>query len=572
VFELSKSTFGVCPIEATQKTFSEGNEETRAAIFTRQTVVDFILDLIGYTDSEKLYKCSLLEPSFGHGQFFLEALQRLITSCQNDGIAISEQTVGKALRGVELHPESYELVLNSVFKILVENDVEHATAQSLARLWLHQGDFLLSKPAIKFSHIVGNPPYLRHDSVPVLLMEKYRSLFSTIFDRADLYIPFFEHSLKLLKPNGKLGFICADRWMKNRYGARLRQFVSENYHLETYIDMVGTPAFHSEVIAYPAITIISHSQGEITHVAKRPEISRPALTKLAKDLNSHAKTKGQGNIKSITGVAKGSEPWILDNFEALTLVKRLEANFPKIEATGCKIGIGVATGADKAFIGNYDTLDVEDERKLPLAVTKDIASGSVKWTGRGVVNPFEADGSLVDLEKYPRLKKYLNNRYKVIAGRHIAKRNPDRWYKTIDKIHVSLVAQEKLLIPDIKGEALIVRENGKLYPHHNLYYITSNEWDIGALQFVLNSGIAKLFVSLYSTQMRGGYLRFQAQYLRRIRVPLWSDIPTDLKERLIKAGEAQSNFDKLYLIQELYGFSDPEMGILAPNAKVSHAA
>jgi hypothetical protein len=35
-------------------------------------------------------------------------------------------------------------------------------------------------------------------------------------DRADLYDPFIERSLRLLTDSGRLGFICADRWMKNR--------------------------------------------------------------------------------------------------------------------------------------------------------------------------------------------------------------------------------------------------------------------------------------------------------------------------------------------------------------------
>lgn len=572
MFALTKITPESCPLEASQKSFSEGSDETRAAIYTQQAVVEFILDLVGYKSTDKLYQFSLLEPSFGHGQFFLEALQRLIVSCQNHGIAINEQTVGKALRGVELHAESYELVLKTVSQKLIDNDVDPKTAKKLAQIWLHQGDFLLSNPAIEFSHVVGNPPYLRHDSVPVLLMEQYRALFSTIYDRADLYIPFFEHSLKLLQPNGKLGFICADRWMKNRYGAKLRKFVSDNYHLETYIDMVDTPAFHSDVIAYPAITVISKSQGETTRVAKRPEINRQALTKLAKNLNKSQSGKSNKTVQSISKVALGVEPWILDKFDALKLIRLLEKTLPKIEETGCKIGIGVATGADKAFIGEFEAMDVEPDRKLPLATTKDIASGVVNWRGMGVINPFEADGSLVDLDEYPRLKKYLNDRYDAISGRHIAKKNPDRWYKTIDKINADLVAQQKLLIPDIKGDALIARETGKLYPHHNLYYITSNEWDIGALQVVLKSGIARLFVSLYSTQMRGGYLRFQAQYLRRIRLPLWESIPQPLKKRLIKAGETPNDYENQALVQELYKLSDSEMSLVAPNLQVSHAA
>lgn len=45
--------------------------------------------------------------------------------------------------------------------------------------------------------------------------------------------------------------------MKNRYGGPLRKLVAENYRLKFYVDMVDTPAFNSDVIAYPAITIIS---------------------------------------------------------------------------------------------------------------------------------------------------------------------------------------------------------------------------------------------------------------------------------------------------------------------------
>lgn len=92
--------------------------------------------------------------------------------------------------------------------------------------------------------------------------------------------------------------------------------------------------------------------------------------------------------------------------------------------------------------------------------------------------------------------------------------------------------QPKLLIPDIKGVASIVLDEGRLYPHHNLYHITSREWPLVALQRVLLSGIARLFVRAYSTKMRGGCLRFQAQYLRRIRLPRWENLPEKAKDTL----------------------------------------
>ena len=126
----------------------------------------------------------------------------------------------------------------------------------------------------------------------------------------------------------------------------------------------------------------------------------------------------------------------------------------------------------------------------------------------------------------------------MIAKRHCAQKAPGNWYRTIDRIWSALTQKPKLLIPDIKGKAHIVFEPGKLYPHHNLYYITSNTWDLRALQAVLLSGIARLFVATYSTKMRGGYLRFQAQYLRRIRIPFWHDVAESLRAELIQAAKA----------------------------------
>src|SRR5439155_18099158 len=95
------------------------------------------------------------------------------------------------------------------------------------------------------------------------------------------------------------------------------------------------------------------------------------------------------------------------SFDQLALVRRLEAAFPVVEDAGCKVGIGVATGADKAFVGPFQKLDVEADRKLRLVTTRDILTGTVQWRGIGVINPFTGKGGLVNLKDYPRLKRYL---------------------------------------------------------------------------------------------------------------------------------------------------------------------
>ncbi len=198
-------------------------------------------------------------------------------------------------------------------------------------------------------------------------------------------------------------------------------------------------------------------------------------------------------------------------------------------------------------------------------MTRDILRGKVEWRGLGVINPFADEGGLVRLGDYPRLRKYLEARKEQIAGRHVAQKLPANWYRTIDRIFPALTAKPKLLIPDIKGGAHIVHEDGKLYPHHNLYYIVSDTWDLEALQAVLMSGIARLFIAAYSTKMRGGYLRFQAQYLRRIRVPQWDDVPGTLRKRLQAAARAKDLTGCNTAAIELYGLNEAEAIALKGN-------
>ncbi len=552
-----------CAIASAVAALSMASIEERGAVFTRREVVDFLLDLVGYRADADLTALRLLEPSSGEGDFLLPALDRLLHAWRRLGSPDPYASLKDAFLAVELHRTSSEALRVKVIARLAGAGIDKSAAEALADTWLVFGDFLLIPiEGRSFDIVVGNPPYVRQELISGALLSEYRSRYRTIYDRADLYIPFIERSLTHLAPNGKLGFICSDRWMKNRYGGPLRGFVAEGYHLQIYVDMVDTPAFHSDVIAYPAITVIARAQASVTRIAKRPAIDAGTLSALSAVLLSNEEPALSSGVSELTDIAAGNEPWVLGASTQLPLVRRLESQFPTIEAAGCKVGIGVATGADKAFIGPFDALDVEADRKLPLVMTKDIEEGFVNWRGLGVVNPFSEEGGLVQLSDYPRLRAHLEARRDVIVGRHVAQKSPLNWYRTIDRITPSLAATPKLLIPDIKGEAHVVLEDKGLYPHHNLYYITSDEWDLRSLQAVLLSSVARAFVSAYSTTMRGGYLRFQAQYLRRIRIPLWSTVSQPLREALADAAEAR-DFDACNrAVFQLYGLSTHEQTAL----------
>ena len=550
---------GFCPIsDAVDKLADDSGADERGAIYTKREVVEFILDLAGYEPSQPLDRMRLLEPSFGGGEFLLAAINRLMSVVKAAG---GQADLVDCIRAVELHRSTFNATKEKIDSLLREHGLAGPERARLISAWLTSGDFLLHPLKGGFDFVVGNPPYVRQELIPPALLGHYRKLYATLYDRADLYVPFLERSLALLAEGGRFAFICADRWTKNKYGGPLRAMVSAGFHLRAYVDMVDTPAFDADVIAYPAIALIERAKGGATMVAERPDINSKRLALLAKSLLAGIPSPEQG-VSLVEHAGSGSEPWVLGSSGKRALLRRLEARFPTLEESGCKVGIGVATGADKAFIARMDELDVELSRKLPLATTKDIASGTVQWTGLGVINPFEDDGKLADLRVYPRLRAHLERHRDAIAGRHVAKKTPANWYRTIDRITPALAARPKLLIPDIKGSAHVVFENGDLYPHHNLYYVVSEQWDLRALQAVLLSTVARQFVAAYSTAMRGGFLRFQAQYLRRIRLPFWADVPPLMRSKLAAAATNLDFVECDKAACELYGLSADEADLL----------
>ena len=554
---------GLCPIENAVDLMSRASREARGAVFTKPQVVALILDLCGYQADRALYRSRLLEPCCGEGDFLIPAVERLLTSFLRERPAADAALLAGAVRAVEIHVETLGRARRSVAAVLRRHGVDEAGVGLLLDAWFVQEDFLLPVQGDRdddFDFVVGNPPYVRQEQVQPALLGEYRRRYTTLYDRADLYVPFFERSLCSLSPGGVLGFICADRWTRNRYGLPLRRLVSSGYHLRHYVDLAATKPFRSDVTAYPAITVIAREPAGATTISRPAGLEAADLSGLARAMSAGAADRDRG--VEVADVVDGDSPWLLDDAGLVGLIRRLESALPPLEEAGCRVGIGVATGADRAFIAPIDQLDVEPERKLPLVTTRDVRGGVVRWRGLGIINPFDEQGGVVALKDWPRFAAHVESRADVIGRRNVAKRNPATWYRTIDRINVGLTWRPKLVIPDIKAEGNVVYEAGHYYPHHNLYFVTADEWDLRALQAVLRSSVALAFVAAYSTKMRGGYFRFQAQYLRRIRLPRWADVPADVRRLLADAATSGDADACDVLTAGLYNLTAQESAVL----------
>jgi len=524
-------------------------------VFTRRWVVDLILDLVGYTVDRDLASLRVLEPACGSGAFLAPLVERLAASARVHGRALEE--TADALLAVDLLRANVMASRAAVVAALRAAGAQPPTARLLAEAWVRQRDFLLQPPApSSVDFVVGNPPYLRLEAVPRARSDAYRRACATMGGRADVYVGFYEHGLHALREGGALGFICADRWMRNAYGASLRALVSSGWAVQTLLSLTGVDAFEEEVDAYPAVTVIS----------RRPQTCGPLVVEgtpefgpeQADEVIALARANDRRHVSRATYRAahlpswfEGRAGWPHGSPDQLATVADLEASFPALESpdTGTKVGIGIATGADKVFITD-DPATAERERLLPLALPRDIANGKVEWSGRYLINPWDANG-LVDLADWPRMAAYLERHRDVLAARHTARSG--RWHKTIDRVIGGLTDRPKLYLPDFKDVTFPVLDEGTTYPHHNLYWVTSETWDLPVLGGLLLSDVANLFIQAYSVRMRGGYLRFQAQYLRRIRLPRLEDVDPASARALIGAFLARDRAAATAAALPLYG-------------------
>ena len=469
-------------------------------VFTSPTVVCFMLDRVKYTADRDLRNIRILEPSCGDGEFVVEIARRLLLSAERYSFDASD-AFRRNVRAYDIDGAKTETCRKRIREMGIVSDEQSILTADFLRAETDKTDI-----------IVGNPPYIRYENIPKDMLDFCRNTFQTFHYRCDLYVPFFEKTLAALKPDGQHCFICSNRWLKNEYGKKLRQLISHKYALKTIINLEGADAFQKEVLAYPAITLIS--------------AGKPANT------FDYAECKKVDELPSLS-YSKRMMPTDEDWTAAFSTYCD-DPSFLTIEQQGFKIGIGVATGADAVFVSRDLPQHVEPELIMPGINARDLRGNRFHWQGEYLLNPYNTDGTLVNLADYPRASAYLETHRDRLSARHVAKKFPLRWYKTIDRISPSLLSQPKILLPDMSGNTFVFVDDGAFYPLHNIYYIVGrSSIQLRLLAAFLMSDFIRNQLAAVTNAMNGGFSRWQSQHLRKLRLPNLNSIPANDVQNLL---------------------------------------
>jgi hypothetical protein len=219
----------------------------------------------------------------------------------------------------------------------------------------------------------------------------------------------------------------------------------------------------------------------------------------------------------------GASAWMAGPAEVQEAAERLSGSMPTLEAAGCRVKLGMATGCNDAFVGAAECLKVEPDLLVPVVDISDIATGELVWRGRYVINTHRPDGSPWRQCEYPHLYSRLRSMKQRLTQRSTVS-NGKSWRLTHSQVDYGLARAAKLLVPETGRHSRVALDPGGHMPLNSVHAITSRDWPLQPLWALLASAGIGLQAVALSLQRSGGHLRLNATGLRRVRIPFWKTL------------------------------------------------
>lgn len=366
---------------------------------------------------------------------------------------------------------------------------------------LHQ-DYLAANLG-PFEYIVGNPPYVRIEGLSEAEKRRYREAFSTAVGRFDLYLLFFEQSLRQLAAGGRLVLVTPEKFEYVETAAPLRRLLSARRLIELlHIPEDSFP----ELVTYPTVTVVDNAapvpQDE-TRVTFRDGASR--RVRLPASGQSWAGALA-GHSSKETGL--------------------------KLEDICLRVSCGIATGTDKVFVNTRAEAEAAGLTRFAYPTISGRQLGNAAFTQNGSITgtsdvmlvPYNQKGELLPETSLGALGPYLRDpsRMQQLHERRHVKEGGRAWYRFHDSAPLPEILLPKIVCKDITAEPKFwVDRAGAVVPRHSVYYIVPKPGiSVDAVADYLNSPEVKTWIKGHVQRAANGFFRLQANVLKKIPVPI----------------------------------------------------
>ena len=116
-----------------------------------------------------------------------------------------------------------------------------------------------------FDAVVGNPPYIRIQKLDPELAAWCKRRYRTAHGSFDAYLVFVDRSYGLLGPDGRLGFIIPNKFLKLEAGKKLRECLAEHRLVEELIDFGDGQLFEGATNYTCILTLDRAGRDDLTY-------------------------------------------------------------------------------------------------------------------------------------------------------------------------------------------------------------------------------------------------------------------------------------------------------------------
>lgn len=337
-----------------------------------------------------------------------------------------------------------------------------------------------------FDVVIGNPPYQSAIDHKRTRGAEYRDSIKSSYSSAvgtwDLFIPFFEQSVRLSRTGGVSCLITPNKYLSASYGKGLRKFILENARLDSIIDLSHIRVFESASV-YPVITILSHARQNRVYDISLGTVSRP---------------RDEFNIEDYQIVEESSEslgmlPENLWGFLLSPSIKSLKKVISESTSLSQIAKVRATTTAKEA--DEYGALICEH----PCQGWKVLNTGTIDpFTNLWADRPLKHQGRAISKPILPRSSRLSDNRIKQYDSQKI--------------IFAKMALRFEGFVDD-QGCFAALNCNSISEPRDG--------WSLLGLATLLHSDVLHFVYSQYygGLRMGGGYLPFQAPQLRVVPIP-----------------------------------------------------
>ena len=470
-------------MKTTKKSITKEKEDGR--IYTPQYIVNNILNLSSYNGS-KILKKHVMDNSCGDGAFLCEIVKRYCEEAKKCNLSDNDisNDLSTFIHGIEIEKKEWEKCLENVNNIALSYGIENVKWDIMCKDAL-----TVRKYDNKMDYVLGNPPYVRVHNLGNSF-DEIKNFSFTQNGMTDLYIVFYEIGLKMLSPNGILGYITPSSFFNSVAGEYMRKvFVEENL-LDAIVDLKHFQAFNATT--YTTIAVLKKGR--------------------EKKQTSYYGYDENNLIPFFIDDLSPSDYYISGKFyfaekDDLALLQKIFFNLGKCDI---EVKNGYATLCDDVFVNDFNF-----ESNYIIPVIK-----SSKGIKQKIFFPYGENGKLIPedrIKEDTNMYNYLLANKKKLVDRSNENKDGDHWYAFGRSQAINDTFKNKLAI-----NTLLRNENDFKFINapagtgvYGGLYIISDTISFDEIEKALKSKEFATYISLLGKYKSGGYYTFSSKDVKK---------------------------------------------------------